>query len=74
MITRGGLALLYGFHGLAQAYVLGGLLKLFGQSLPVERFLDLHFRVLVVYVYVIVSTYFCRAITAYSSATLDWRF
>jgi hypothetical protein len=64
----------YAIYGPAQFYILAGLFKLFGQSILVERFLDLFFRaLLVVSVYTVASSYVRRSVAAYTSiVALAW--
>jgi hypothetical protein len=64
----------YTLYGPAGFYILAALFKLFGQSLLIERLLDLLFRALIVAsVYTIVSAYLRRAIAVVVSvATFFW--
>jgi len=66
----------YAIYGPAQFYILAGLFKLFGESILVERLLDLFFRALLVAsVYTVVSSYFRRSVAAGTSlVTLVWLF
>jgi hypothetical protein len=66
----------YAIYGPAQFYILAGFFKLFGESVLVERLVDLFFRASVVAsVYVISSSYFRRSIAVYTSlVTLLWLF
>jgi hypothetical protein len=66
----------YAIYGPAQFYILAGLFKLFGESILVERLLDLFFRALLVAsVYTVVSSYFRRSVAAGTSlVTLIWLF
>jgi hypothetical protein len=66
----------YAIYGPAQFYILAGLYRLFGQSILVDRLLDLFFRALVVAsVYTIASSYLRRSIAVFTSlATLVWLF
>src|SRR6185312_9401463 len=64
----------YAIYGPGQFYILAGLFKLFGQTILVERIVDLIFRSLVVAaVYAIASSYFRKSIAVASSLlTLIW--
>ena len=64
----------YAIYGPGQFYILAGLFKLFGQTILVERIVDLIFRSLVVAtVYAIASSYFRKSIALASSLlTLTW--
>jgi hypothetical protein len=66
----------YAIYGPAQFYILAGLFRLFGESVLVERFLDLFFRALLVgSVYTVASSYLRRSIAAITSlVTLVWLF
>jgi hypothetical protein len=66
----------YAIYGPAQLYILAGLYRLFGESILVERLLDLFFRgLLVASVYTIASSYFRRSVAACTSlVTLVWLF
>jgi hypothetical protein len=66
----------YFIYGPAPLYILAGLYRLFGESILVERLLDLFFRALMVAsVYTIASSYFRRSVAACTSlATLGWLF
>jgi hypothetical protein len=66
----------YAIYGPAQFYILAGLYRLFGESVLVERLLDLFFRALLVAsVYTVASSYFRRSVAACASlATLAWLF
>jgi hypothetical protein len=66
----------YAIYGPAQFYILAGLYRLFGESILVERLLDLFFRALLVAsVYTVASSYFRRSVAACTSiATLGWLF
>lgn len=66
----------YAIYGPAQFYILAGLFKFFGESILVERLVDLFFRALVVTaVYGISSSYFRKPIAVYTSlVTLLWLF
>ena len=64
----------YAIYGPGQFYILARLFKLFGQTILVERIVDLIFRSLVVAtVHAIASSYFRKSIAAASSLpTLIW--
>jgi hypothetical protein len=64
----------YAIYGPAQFYILAGLFRLFGQSVLVERLLDLFFRALLAAsVYTVASSYVHRSIAAITSfITLVW--
>ena len=64
----------YALYGPAGFYILAALFKLFGQSVLIERLLDLLFRALIVAsVYTIVSAYLRRSIAVWTSAaTFFW--
>lgn len=66
----------YAIYGPGQFYILAGFFKLFGESILVERLVDLFFRASVVAaVYLISSSYFRRSIAVYTSlVTLLWLF
>jgi hypothetical protein len=66
----------YAIYGPAQLYILTGLYRLFGESILVERLLDLFFRALLVAsVYTVASSYFRRSVAACTSlVTLVWLF
>jgi hypothetical protein len=66
----------YSIYGPAQLYILAGLYRLFGESILVERLLDLFFRALLVAsVYTVASSYFRRSVAACTSlVTLVWLF
>jgi 4-amino-4-deoxy-L-arabinose transferase-like glycosyltransferase len=66
----------YAIYGPAQLYILAGLYRLFGESILVERLLDLFFRALVVAsVYTVASSYFRKSVAACTSlVTLAWLF
>jgi hypothetical protein len=66
----------YAIYGPAQLYILAGLYRLFGESILVERLLDLFFRALLVAsVYTVASSYFRRSVAACTSlVTLVWLF
>jgi Dolichyl-phosphate-mannose-protein mannosyltransferase len=66
----------YAIYGPAQFYILAGLYRLFGESLLVERLLDLLFRALLVAsVYTVASSYFRRSVAVCTSlVTLAWLF
>jgi hypothetical protein len=66
----------YAIYGPAQFYILAGLYRLFGESILVDRLLDLFFRALVVAsVYTIASSYLRRSIAVFTSlVTLAWLF
>jgi hypothetical protein len=66
----------YAIYGPGQFYILAGFFKLFGQSILVERIVDLFFRALLVAsVYIISLRYFRRSIPVYTSlVTLMWLF
>jgi hypothetical protein len=56
----------YALYGPAQFYILGGLFKLFGQFLLIERLFDVFSKALVVTtIYTIASTYCRKSIAAY---------
>jgi len=66
----------YAIYGPAQFYILAGLYRLFGESILVERLLDLFFRALLVAsVYTVASLYFRRSVAVCTSlVTLVWLF
>ena len=66
----------YAIYGPAQFYILAGFYRLFGESILVERLLDLFFRaILVASVYTVASLYFRRSVAACTSlVTLAWLF
>jgi len=66
----------YAIYGPAQFYILAGLYRLFGESILVERLLDLFFRALLVAsVYTVASLYFRRSVAVCTSlVTLAWLF
>lgn len=66
----------YAIYGPAQLYIIAGLFRLFGQSILVERLLDLFFRALLVAsVYTVASSYLRRSIAAITTlVTLAWLF
>jgi len=66
----------YAIYGPAQFYILAGLYRLFGESVLVERLLDLFFRALLVAsTYTVASSYLRRSVAAVTSLiTLMWLF
>jgi hypothetical protein len=66
----------YAIYGPAQFYILAGLFRIFGQSILVERLVDLFFRaILVASVYTVTSSYLRRSIAVVTTlVTLAWLF
>jgi hypothetical protein len=66
----------YAIYGPAPFYILAGLFRLFGESIFIERLLDLTYRALLVAsVYAVASSYFRRSVAACTSlVTLVWLF